>query len=108
MTDNATVVESRFLAVGKWANLFMAGAGVTAAYLSRSDALLVDGLYSGVNFLSAIVAAKVGAAVTRPPPDGGDRHRAAPVRPGVSSVWTELAAPPHAVGTEFVRPLPGP
>jgi uncharacterized protein YgfB (UPF0149 family) len=34
MTDNATVVESRSLAVGKWANLFMAGVGVTAAYLT--------------------------------------------------------------------------
>jgi len=49
----------------------MAVVGVAASLLSRSDALLVDGLYSGVNFLSAVVAARVGAAVTRPP----DRHR---------------------------------
>ena len=34
-------------------------AGVTAAKLSNSDALLVDGLYSGVNFISAIIAGKV-------------------------------------------------
>lgn len=71
VTDTSTAIESRSLAIGKWANLFMAAAGVAAASLSRSDALLVDGLYSGVNFLSAIVAAKVGAAVTRPP----DRSR---------------------------------
>jgi predicted Co/Zn/Cd cation transporter (cation efflux family) len=63
--------ERRSLAVAKWANLVMGVAGVVAAFLSRSDALLVDGLYSGVNFASAIVAAKVGAAVSRPP----DRRR---------------------------------
>ena len=44
----------------------MAFAGIAAAYLSHSDALLVDGLYSGVNFISAIVATKVAAAISRP------------------------------------------
>jgi len=69
MTD--AEIERRSLEAGKWVNLFMAVAGVAASLSSRSDALLVDGLYSGVNFVSAIVAAKVGAAVTRPP----DRER---------------------------------
>lgn len=69
MTD--VEIERRSLEGGKWANLFMAVAGVAASLVSRSDALLVDGLYSGVNFASAVVAAKVGAAVTRPP----DRER---------------------------------
>lgn len=64
-------IERRSLEVGKWTNLLMAFAGIAAAALSRSDALLVDGLYSGVNFFSAIVAARVGEAVTRPP----DRSR---------------------------------
>lgn len=62
MTD--VEIERRSLEGGKWANLFMAVAGVAASLVSRSDALLVDGLYSGVNFASAVVAAKVGAAVT--------------------------------------------
>jgi len=44
----------------------MAVAGVGAAYLSHSDALLVDGLYSGVNFFSAMIAAKVSVAVLQP------------------------------------------
>jgi divalent metal cation (Fe/Co/Zn/Cd) transporter len=44
-------IEKRSLHLGKWANLLMAGVVVAAAYASHSDALLVDGLYSGVNFL---------------------------------------------------------
>ena len=51
---------------GKWANLLMAVSGIVAAYASRSDALLVDGLYSGVNFVSAIIAARISIAVSRP------------------------------------------
>ena len=69
MTD--TQIERRSLEIGKWGNLFMAGAGIVAAWFSRSDALLVDGLYSGVNFASAIVAAKVSASIARP----ADRSR---------------------------------
>lgn len=65
-TDPAATIERRSLEHGKWGNLLMAVAGVVAAYLSRSDALLVDGLYSGVNFVSAIVAARISVAVARP------------------------------------------
>jgi len=60
-------IERKALATGKWANLFMAFAGVTTAWLSRSDAMLVDGLYSAVNFVSAIAAARIGARVGLPP-----------------------------------------
>ncbi len=71
-------IEQQSLRLGKWANLLMAVAGVIAAYLSHSDALLVDGLYSGVNFVAAIIAARVGMAVLRPPdrryPFGYDAH----------------------------------
>ncbi|MHA7772095.1 cation transporter [Roseibium sp. M-1] len=59
-------VERKALMVGKWANLFMAAAGLLAAWASRSDAMLVDGLYSAVNFVSAIAAARVGARVGLP------------------------------------------
>ena len=64
--DDAVATERQSLQLGKWGNLLMAGAGVTAAYLSHSDALLIDGLYSGLNFVSAIVAAKVAASVVKP------------------------------------------
>lgn len=60
-------VERNALAVGKWSNLFMAFAGIATAWASRSDAMLVDGLYSAVNFVSAIAAARIGARVGLPP-----------------------------------------
>ncbi|WP_299816740.1 cation transporter [uncultured Roseibium sp.] len=60
-------VERKALALGKWANLFMAFAGIATAWASRSDAMLVDGLYSAVNFASAIAAARIGARVGLPP-----------------------------------------
>lgn len=60
-------IEKRALTIGKWANLAMALAGLAAAWLSRSDAMLVDGLYSAVNFVSAIAAARIGARVGLPP-----------------------------------------
>lgn len=69
--DDGLKVEQRALAIGKWANLLMCFAGVATAYLSRSDAMLVDGLYSGVNFISAIIAAGIGARVILP----ADRSR---------------------------------
>lgn len=72
-TEAATFgMEQRALKVGKWANLAMAIAGVAAAWLSNSQALLVDGLFSMVGFLSAIVAIRIsgntrlGADDTRP------------------------------------------
>ena len=64
-TDHAAI-ERRSLSIGKWANLFMGGSGIAAAYASHSDALLVDGLYSGVNFISAIIAARISASILRP------------------------------------------
>ncbi|MEM8702411.1 MAG: cation transporter [Pseudomonadota bacterium] len=65
--DDSREIERRALTVGKWSNLFMAIAGVVTAWLSRSDAMLVDGLYSAVNFISAIAAARIGARVGLPP-----------------------------------------
>ena len=70
-SEEFETIESRALGVGKWANLFMGVCGVLAAWLSRSDAMLVDGLYSAINFFSAIVAARVTTRINRPP----DRRR---------------------------------
>ena len=60
MSDTARF-EQRSLTTGMWANLLMGVAGIVAAQLSNSDALLVDGLYSAVNFVSAIIAGRVAA-----------------------------------------------
>ena len=59
------------MAAGMWANLVMGVSGVTASVLSNADALMVDGLYSGVNFLSAIVAVRVAVSLVQAP----DRRR---------------------------------
>ena len=66
MMKNSEVVEKRSLTIGKWGNLIMAIAGIITSFLSHSDALLIDGLYSGVNFFSAIIAAHISIAVSRP------------------------------------------
>ncbi|MFN3131790.1 cation transporter [Roseibium sp.] len=66
MASPELLIEQRALTVGKWSNLFMAFAGILASWLSRSDAMLVDGLYSAVNFVSAIAAARIGARVGLP------------------------------------------
>lgn len=66
MQGEMAAIERRALATSRWANLGMAITGVLAAWLSRSDALLVDDLSSGVNFVAAIIAARVAIAVRRP------------------------------------------
>ncbi|MFC4994530.1 cation transporter [Rubritalea tangerina] len=66
MSENSQHEEASL----KWAmigNIFMGIAGVTASYLSNSDALLIDGLYSLVNFASALVAMKVAKNVQQMP-----------------------------------------
>lgn len=64
---NVQEIEKRSLAPAKWANLFMGVAGITAALLSNASALMLDGLFSGVNFLAAVFAAKVAESVQKKP-----------------------------------------
>lgn len=52
-------IEHRSLNVSKWANLFMGVAGVTAALLSNSQAILVDGLFSLVGFTAAVLGQRI-------------------------------------------------
>ena len=69
MDNGANIqLEQRSLRIGKWGNLFMGLAGVLAAWLSYSQALLVDGLFSLVGFTAAIFASRV-AETTRRNPD---------------------------------------
>ena len=60
-------IEQRSLAIAKWANLFMGAAGITAAIGSHASALMLDGLSSGVNFVAAILAARVAASIEQKP-----------------------------------------
>lgn len=60
-------IEQRSLVAAKRANLFMGVAGITAGILSNASALMLDGLFSGVNFLAAVFAAKVAVSVQKKP-----------------------------------------
>lgn len=60
-------IEQQSLAPAKWANLVMGLAGISAAMLSNASALILDGLFSGVNFIAAVFAARVAASVQRKP-----------------------------------------
>jgi len=64
-----SAIEQRALSVGKWGNLFMGVAGVIAAWLSHSQALLMDGLFSAIGFVSAVLAARVSLSASLPPDD---------------------------------------
>lgn len=56
-------LERRSLGVAMWGNLLMAAAGLLAAVLSNSTAILMDGLFSLVGFGSAILARRISRRV---------------------------------------------
>lgn len=60
-------IEQRSLTTAKWVNLFMGVAGIVAAIGSHATALMLDGLFSGVNFLAAVMAARVAASIQQKP-----------------------------------------
>ena len=60
-------IEQRSLNLAKWANLLMGIAGIVAAMGSHASALMLDGLFSGVNFLAAVMAARVAASIQQKP-----------------------------------------
>ena len=63
----ARQIERRSLQIGVAASLVMAVMGISVYALSGSEALLLDGLYSGVMAASSWIAARIGANVVRPP-----------------------------------------
>ncbi|MCW3783625.1 cation transporter [Defluviimonas salinarum] len=57
--------ELRAMNIGMAGNLFMGAAGILAAYLSNSQAILLDGLFSLIGFLAAYLGKRVSRRVTR-------------------------------------------
>ena len=51
--------ERTALGFAIYGNLFMAGAGVLAAFLSNSQAILLDGMFSLIGFGAALIARRV-------------------------------------------------
>jgi predicted Co/Zn/Cd cation transporter (cation efflux family) len=70
-TGAATALsEARSLSLGLWVSLAIALLGLFTYALSGSEAVLLDGLYAGVMALTSLVAARIGANVSRPPDRG--------------------------------------
>ncbi|MCP4207699.1 MAG: hypothetical protein GY767_11710, partial [Shimia sp.] len=51
--------EMRALSIAMAGSLFMGGAGVLAAILSNSTAIMMDGLFSLIGFTSAFIGRKI-------------------------------------------------
>jgi len=66
-SPGARQIERRSLQIGVAASLVMAAIGISVDALSGSEALLLDGLYSGVMAASSFIAARIDANVVRPP-----------------------------------------
>jgi len=60
---NVLKIEKSSLKQGRILNIIIGIMGITFAILSNSSALMVDGLYSMVNFASSIIAAGVSAKI---------------------------------------------
>lgn len=71
MTQDSLPYEKRSMHAAMGVNLFMAAAGVVAGTLAHSAALMMDGLFSLIGFLSAVFGLLVAKLLTR----SADRRR---------------------------------
>ena len=53
------LIEQKALKIGNILNFLMAVSGVVVFILSNSKAVLIDGLFSFIQFISTIVAVKI-------------------------------------------------
>lgn len=60
-------LEGRSLQIAMWGNLFMAMAGIIAAILSNSIAIMTDGLFSLIGFTAAILGRRISQNVETGP-----------------------------------------
>ncbi|MCX2982530.1 cation diffusion facilitator family transporter [Halieaceae bacterium IMCC14734] len=66
MAESSLALEQRALKVSIAGALFMSVLGVGFAITTKSEAILLDGVFSGIGFFMAIATLKVAALVTRP------------------------------------------
>jgi predicted Co/Zn/Cd cation transporter (cation efflux family) len=57
--ESTSALEARSLAISMWGNLFMGVAGIVAAVLSNSTAILMDGLFSVIGFIAAWLGRRI-------------------------------------------------
>ena len=66
MAERIIALEQRALKVSIAGALFMSVLGIAFALTTKSEAILLDGVFSGIGFFMAIATLKVAALVTRP------------------------------------------
>ena len=59
-------IEKQSLQLGQASNTFMSISVIVAGLMSGADAPLLDGLFSGINVISTMIAAQVGQNIHRP------------------------------------------
>ena len=59
MQNDDVTVERKAMDLTRWANLVMGLSGAAAAWASNSQALLVDGLFSLIGYVSAVYAMRI-------------------------------------------------
>ncbi|MGE9295320.1 MAG: cation diffusion facilitator family transporter [Puniceicoccales bacterium] len=62
-------LEQRALQYSVWGNLALGVLGIAFALLSHSEAVLLDGVFSFVNFCVALLSLRIARVVMRPPDD---------------------------------------
>ncbi|AUH63787.1 cation transporter [Paracoccus zhejiangensis] len=66
-TPDLRPLEARALTLAMWGNLFMAVAGLAAGFLSNSNAIMMDGLFSLIGFASALLGRRISRRVEAGP-----------------------------------------
>jgi predicted Co/Zn/Cd cation transporter (cation efflux family) len=56
---DATAIEAKGLRLTVWAALFMAALGIGFYFPTRSQAILLDGVFSGIGFFVSLLTLKV-------------------------------------------------
>ncbi|WP_269542194.1 cation diffusion facilitator family transporter [Cerasicoccus fimbriatus] len=69
MPSEAIAAEHRALRFSIWGNLVLGFLGIIFAVFSRSDAVLLDGVFSLINFVVALLSLKVAKMILRPTDD---------------------------------------
>ncbi|WP_309398629.1 cation diffusion facilitator family transporter [Cerasicoccus maritimus] len=69
MPSEETLQEHRALRTSIWGNLVLGVLGLVFAVFSRSDAVLLDGVFSMINFVVALLSLKVAKMIMRPTND---------------------------------------
>ncbi len=66
MAKEHDFLEKRAIHITMLGNVGMALLGITFALFTRSEAILLDGVFSGINFLISLISLRVAHIIRRP------------------------------------------